>query len=43
MKQLNDLFPPLKKRKLSKKAHEKEDDIKTNMWIENQNYNDWKF
>ena len=43
MNKLNEKLPPLKKQKLSKKAQEKEDEIKINMKMENQSWNDWKF
>ena len=42
-KTINEKIPPLKKRKLSKKAQGKEDEIKINLHIENQNLNDWKY
>ena len=40
---INENLPPLKKLKLSKKAQEKEDKIKRNIQMENQNWNGWKF
>ena len=43
MKKMNEKLPPLKKRKLSKKAEEKEDEIKRNLQTANQNWNEWKF
>ena len=43
MNKLNVKLPPRKKRKLSKKSQEKEDEIKRNLKMENQNWNHWKF
>ena len=40
MNKLNEKLTPLNKRKLSKKAQEKEDEIKINLQIENKNWND---
>ena len=42
MNKLNEKLPPLKKQKLRKKAQEKRDEIKINLKIANQNWNDWK-
>ena len=41
--ELNEKILPLKKRKLSKKAQEKEDEIKRNLQMANQNWNNCKF
>ena len=43
MNKLNDKIPLPKKRKLIKKAQEKEDKIKRHLQTANQNCNDWKF
>ena len=43
MEKLNENLLPLKKRKLSKKAQVKEEKIKINPQMENQNWNDRKF
>ena len=43
MNKLNENLPLLKKLKLIKKAHKKEDEIKRNLQMENKNWNDWKF
>ena len=42
-KKLSEKLPPLKKQKLIKKAQEKEDEIKINLKMANQNCNDCKF
>ena len=42
MSKLNEKLPPLKKQKLRKKTQEKRDEIKINLKIANQNWNDWK-
>ena len=41
MKKISEKLPTLKKRKLSKKSQEKEDEIKINMPTANQNWNEW--
>ena len=38
---MNKKLPPPKKRKLSKKAQNKEDEINKNLQMSNQIYNDW--
>ena len=40
MKRMNENLPPLKKRKLSKKEQEKEVDVKRNLQMANQSWND---
>ena len=40
---INKNIPPLEKQKPIKKAHEKEYEIKRNLQLENQSWNDWKF
>ena len=40
---INEKLPPRKKLKLIKKAKEKEDEIKINLQMENQSWNDWNF
>ena len=40
MKKMNENLPPLNKRKLSKKEQEKEVDIKRNLQMANQSWND---
>ena len=43
MNKFNEKLPPLKKRKLTKKPQEKEDEIKIKLQTANQNWNYWKF
>ena len=43
MNKLYERLPPLKIRKPSKKAQEKEDEIKRNLQMDNKNWNGWKF
>ena len=43
MIKLSENLTPLNKRKLSKKAQEKEDEIKIKLQKSNQDWNDWKF
>ena len=43
MKQTSKNLPPLRKQKLSKKAQEKDDRIKSNKQAANSNWNDWRF
>ena len=43
MKKLSQNIQPLKKRKPSKRAQEKENKIKIKLYKDNQDWNDWKF
>ena len=43
MNKFNEKLPSLKKRKLGKKTQEKDDEIKRNLQMENQNRKNWKF
>ena len=43
MNKLNEKIQPPKKQKISRKAQEKEDEIKRNLQKANQNWNNWKF
>ena len=43
MKKLVQKVPPLKKRKLSKKAQKDEDEINRKLHEANQSWDDWKF
>ena len=40
---MNDKLPTLKKQKLTKKSQDKEDEIKRNLYRENQSWNKYKF
>ena len=42
MNRLSDNIPPLKKKKIIKKAQEKVGEIKIKLQTANQNWNDWK-
>ena len=42
MNKLSDNIPPLKKKKIIKKAQEKVGEIKIKLQTANQNWNDWK-
>ena len=42
MNKSNEKLSPLTKRKLSKKSQENEGEIKRNLHMANQNWNDWK-
>ena len=43
MKKIIQKLPPINKRRLSKKAQEKGDEIKRKIYKANQDWNDWKF
>ena len=40
---LNEKLPPLKKQNISKNSQEKEDEVKINLQMANQNWNNCKF